>query len=68
MPVAGIQLCDYIFQDEKREEIAERFKELFDLDVDMGKLEMDCERSAGRTSADLMSGTLSINWLLTEHQ
>lgn len=47
-PVAesGVDLCDYMFQDEKTEEVLERIKELTDVDVETDKLELDCERPA----------------------
>lgn len=42
----GAELCDYMFQDEKVEEVLDRIKELTDIAVSAETLQMDCERPA----------------------
>lgn len=44
------QLCDYMFQDEKTEEVTKRIKELTDLTVSAEDLEMTCEHPASELS------------------
>ncbi|PVD21934.1 hypothetical protein C0Q70_17737 [Pomacea canaliculata] len=58
-PVAesGVDLCDYMFQDEKTEEVLERIKELTDVDVETDKLELDCERPARDSDWDKISSS-----------
>ncbi|KAH9500734.1 Protein odr-4 [Bulinus truncatus] len=34
LPHCGVQVCDYVFQDEKQEEVKERIKELLDIQVE----------------------------------
>ncbi|CAL1547620.1 unnamed protein product [Lymnaea stagnalis] len=43
LPRCGLEVCDYVFQDEKQEEVRERIKEL--LDVEVEELE-ETEKSA----------------------
>lgn len=44
LPHCGVDVCDYVFQDEKQEEVKQRIQELLDVDVD--ELE-ESEKSAG---------------------
>lgn len=44
LPQSGVDVCDYVFQDEKQEEVKQRIQELLDIDVD--ELE-ESEKSAG---------------------
>nr|KAG5689612.1 hypothetical protein BaRGS_032370 [Batillaria attramentaria] len=50
----GAELCDYMFQDEKVEEILDRIKELTDVRVRAETLEMDCERPASGVYRDMI--------------
>ncbi|XP_076454734.1 protein odr-4 homolog [Babylonia areolata] len=43
---SGAQICDYMFQDEKREEVVERIQELLDMTVTAESLETTCEHPA----------------------
>ncbi|KAL8575715.1 hypothetical protein ACOMHN_055904 [Nucella lapillus] len=43
---SGAQICDYVFQDEKPEEVIDRMHELLDLTVTPEDLDMSCERPA----------------------
>lgn len=53
VPGTGAQLCDYMFQDEKTEEVTKRIKELTDLTVSAEDLEMTCEHPASKLSFDI---------------
>ena len=44
---SGAQICDYMFQDEKMEEIVDRIQELVDLTVPADAIETACEHPAG---------------------
>lgn len=46
IPAMGVQFCDYKFQDEKKEEVLQRIKELTDIEVSADDMEMDCEHPA----------------------
>lgn len=45
---SGAELCDYMFQDEKMEEVLDRIKELTDDSVSAEMLQIDCERPASQ--------------------
>ena len=43
---SSLQFCDYMFQDEKIEEVTERIRELLDITVTEDDLDLTCERVA----------------------
>lgn len=54
----ALQLCDYMFQDEKLSEVKGRVQELLDLDLEEEDLDLDCERPASKSkhAAQLWNG------------
>ncbi|XP_046558824.1 protein odr-4 homolog [Haliotis rubra] len=63
VPKSSLAFCDYMFQDEKTQEVTERLKELLDIDVTEDDLELQCERHA--EEGDWSSGVESEDG--TEH-
>ena len=50
LPGSNIQLCDYMFHDEKVTEVIERIKELLDIALEEDDLDLNTERNASKSS------------------
>ncbi|ESP02228.1 hypothetical protein LOTGIDRAFT_238055 [Lottia gigantea] len=46
VPDSSVEICDYIFQDERTDEVIDRIKELLDVNLTEENLELDLERPA----------------------
>lgn len=49
LPGTNLQLCDYMFQDEKLSEVKGRVQELLDLTLDENDFDLSCERPASKS-------------------
>ena len=48
LPGSHIRLCDYMFADEKVQEVTERIKELLDISLEEDDLDLNSERNASK--------------------
>lgn len=48
LPGSNIRLCDYMFADEKVQEVIERIKELLDISLEENDLDLNSERNASK--------------------
>ncbi|KAK6166889.1 hypothetical protein SNE40_023495 [Patella caerulea] len=46
VPDSSVEICDYIFQDERTDEVTDRIKDLLDVKITENNLELDLERPA----------------------
>ena len=54
LPRSHIRLCDYMFGDEKVQEVLERIKELLDISLEEDDLDLNSERNASKCSGEIM--------------
>ena len=56
LPHSHIRLCDYMFADEKVQEVLERIKELLDISLEEDDLDLNSERNASKFKGTIAVG------------
>ena len=57
LPHSDIRLCDYMFADEKVQEVLERIKELLDISLEENDLDLNSERNASKLQFSVRNKT-----------